>query len=138
MVGPFPDKVFLLTLVDVFSRRAEAKLLVNKCSARVAGALQGWIGKLGSPKEILTDNGKEFLGKEFVSLCDKLNIKVLYGSPYTPTTTGSIERLNQSLVRKIRRLSEFNRLSWRSVLLHAIRAYNVSWCRAIDFALLEL
>ena len=46
----------------------------------------------GIPQVIRTDKGTAFTGNEFRSTCKKLNIKLIYGTPYIHTATGSVER----------------------------------------------
>jgi hypothetical protein len=60
----------------------------------------------GIPEEVLTDNGKQFTGRFgkhrpaevlFERLCRKNGITQRLTRPRSPTTTGKIERLHQSL-----------------------------------------
>jgi hypothetical protein len=51
------------------------------------------------------------------------NIKIKHGAPYTPTTTGGIERFNQTLVRKLKKLARYNEIEWDKVLQHAVECY---------------
>ena len=44
------------------------------------------------PQTIRTDKGTAFTGNEFRSICQKLNIKLIYGTPYIHTATGLVER----------------------------------------------
>lgn len=59
-------------------------------------------------------------------------------SPYTPTTTGAVERFNQSLLRKIRRITEFGKKKWKDHLAQPTDAYNKSWNRSINCSPVEL
>src|SRR5205823_3394552 len=60
----------------------------------------------GIPDEVLTDNGKQFTGRFgkprpsevlFERICRKNGIRQLLTKPYSPTTTGKVERWHQSL-----------------------------------------
>ena len=64
----------------------------------------------GVPEEVLTDNGKVFTGRFgkprpaevlFERICRKNGIKQLLTKPYSPTTTGKVERLQQTLQREL-------------------------------------
>ena len=46
---------------------------------------------------IRTDKGTAFTGNEFRSTCKKLNIKLIYGTPYIHTATGFVERCIKTL-----------------------------------------
>ena len=61
-----------------------------------------------------------------------------HGSLYTPTTTRGIERLNQTVLKKLKKLSNFGKVNWKDCLMKATAGYNKSYHRAIDCALLEL
>jgi len=138
MVGPMPGGSFILTMIDLFSRRAEAKVMKQKEASRVCKGIREWFEKLGAPKVILTDNGREFVNSEFEELMREYKVEVKHGSPYTPTTTGAIERLNQDLIKRLRRISEFNSKPWIDKLEMAVEAHNSAWCRAIGCAPKEL
>ena len=53
------------------------------------------------PKTNRTDNGTAFTGRELRDFCKSLNIKLIYGTPYIHTPTGTVERgiktLNENL-----------------------------------------
>ena len=60
----------------------------------------------GIPDEVLTDNGKQFTGRFgkprpaevlFERICRKNGIRQLLTKPYSPTTTGKVERWHQTL-----------------------------------------
>lgn len=46
-----------------------------------------------------------------MDFCNKKEMILKHGLPYKPTTTGAVERFNQTLVKKIRRLDEFGEIS---------------------------
>ena len=54
--------------------------------------LQQYILLNGIPQVIRTDKGTAFTGKEFRQMCENLHIKQIYGTPYTHTATGLVER----------------------------------------------
>ena len=71
----------------------------------------------GIPEQILTDNGKVFTGSAhkpanvlFDRICLDNGIRHLLTAPYSPTTTGKIERLHKTM----RRSSSPTRASNRS------------------------
>ncbi len=93
---------------------------------------------LGCPKEILSDNGLEFSNLNLVNEIKEYGIKFKNGAPYKPNSQGRIERFNQTLMNKVRKLSNFGKINWVSVLGKAVHAYNISFCRAIGMAPDEL
>ena len=117
LVGPLPTskggKRFILTMIDHFSRYSEVEVLEDKQASRVCEALEGkLLARHGVPKMILSDNGREFKNELIEEWCTKRGIGWKFGSPYAPTTTGAVERFNQTLLRKLRRLSGFGVKDW--------------------------
>jgi transposase InsO family protein len=67
-------------------------------------------------------------------LCVYHGIKLKHGSPYSPTTTGAIERFNQTLMNKIRKITKFGKKDWESAVKDAVKSYNISYNRTIGCA----
>lgn len=51
------------------------------------------------PHGILTDNGTEFIGKDFEAVCQEFNIKHFKTHPYSPEENGKIERSWETLFK---------------------------------------
>jgi transposase InsO family protein len=84
--------------VTTVVRRATARAV---CRAFVA-AMRGY----GIPEEVLPDNGKQFTGRFgkprpaevlFERICHRNGIRQRLTKPYSPTTTGKVERWHQTL-----------------------------------------
>ena len=82
---------------------------------RPAGPASAHPGKLaGVPEQILTDNGKVFTGRfgpgpgpvRFDRICVENGIRHLLTAPYSPTTTGKVERLHKTMRAEFFRLHE--------------------------------
>lgn len=108
-------------------------LLENKDAETVCNAFKQIIlDKHGIPECILTDNGKEFRNSYIADLCEKYKLKWRYNSPNYHKTTGLVERANQTLFRKIQKLSNFGEKDWKRVVQKAAYGYNISYNRSID------
>ncbi|GFO03173.1 Pol polyprotein [Plakobranchus ocellatus] len=97
LVGPLQlssdSYEYLLTLVEISTRWAEAVPLRRITVKDMTEALFSIFVRLGFPKEIQSDRGQQFMSKllaEFNSLC---NIKHFVSTPYHPQTNGILERL---------------------------------------------
>ena len=101
-----PDDRYILTVIDVLTRKGIARVIKNETSNHVINALEDVLLKEVNPKEMLADNGKEFISNEFRIWCENRNIKLKHGTLYTPTT-GAIERFNKTSIGKLRNLSFF-------------------------------
>jgi Integrase core domain len=95
-----------LTGIDDHSRFCVSAALMPRATARpVCAALTAALEVHGIPEEILTDNGKVFTGRFHVKdvevlfdkICRENGITHRLTAPYSPTTTGKIERFHRSL-----------------------------------------
>jgi transposase InsO family protein len=96
----------IVTGIDDHSRFVVCAKLVARATARpVVAALLEALRRHGVPDQILTDNGKVFTARFglgpgpvlFDKVCNDNGIKHLLTAPYSPTTTGKIERLHKTI-----------------------------------------
>lgn len=66
----------------------------------------------------MLDSGSELNNSKFDGISDRLAIAEMYRSTYHHKTVGAGERANQSLMGKIRMLSEYRNLPSKKVLDH--------------------
>jgi len=95
-----------VTGIDDHSRFAVCATVVVRATARpVCAALLEALRRHGIPEQILTDNGKVFTARFglgpgpvlFDRVCAENGIKHLLTAPYSPTTTGKIERFHKTV-----------------------------------------
>ena len=73
--------------------------------------------KEGLPKRVYFDNGKQYRTKWMERACAMLEIKLLFAKPYSPESTGKVERFNRTVesfldevaLKNCRSLEDFNR-----------------------------
>ena len=96
----------VVTGIDDHSRFCVMAKVVARATARpVCDATLEALTIHGIPEQILTDNGKVFTGRLarkpatvlFDRICLNNGIRHLLTAPYSPTTTGKIERLHKTL-----------------------------------------
>ena len=96
----------ILTGIDDHSRfMVCAGIMTRAISRQVCGHFATALEKYGAPEEILTDNGKVFTNRFgltptevlFDRLCRDNGINHLLTAPFSPTTTGKIERFHRTL-----------------------------------------
>jgi transposase InsO family protein len=99
-------EVKVVTGIDDHSRFVVCAKVVLRATARpVCLALTGALRRHGIPGQILTDNGKVFTARfgrgpgpvMFDRICADNGIKHLLTKPYSPTTTGKVERLHKTM-----------------------------------------
>jgi transposase InsO family protein len=97
----------LISGIDDHSRFCVIATVVRRATARaVCRAFIAAMRTYGIPDEVLTDNGKQFTGRFgkprpaevlFERICRRNGIRQLLTKPYSPTTTGKVERWHQTL-----------------------------------------
>jgi transposase InsO family protein len=96
----------ILTGIDDHSRfMVCAGIMTRAISRQVCGHLAAALEKHGAPEEILTDNGKVFTNRFgltptevlFDRICRDNGINHLLTAPFSPTTTGKVERFHRTL-----------------------------------------
>jgi transposase InsO family protein len=99
-------EVKVVTGIDDHSRFIVCARVVVAATARpVCLALTGALRRHGVPAQILTDNGKVFTARfgrgpgpvKFDQICTDNGIRHLLTAPYSPTTTGKVERLHKTM-----------------------------------------
>jgi hypothetical protein len=99
-------EVKVVTGVDDHSRFCICARVVARATARpVCEALQWALRTHGVPDQILTDNGKVFTARFgqgpgpvlFDRICANNGIRHLLTAPYSPTTTGKVERFHRTM-----------------------------------------
>ena len=99
-------EVKIVTGIDDHSRFVVCAKAVMRATARpVCQALSEALRRHGVPEQILTDNGKVFTARfgrgpgpvMFDRICADNGIKHLLTKPYSPTTTGKVERLHKTM-----------------------------------------
>lgn len=100
------QEVKIVTGIDDHARFVVCAQAVVRATARpVCLALSQALARHGVPEQILTDNGKVFTARSgrgpgpvmFDRICAGNGIRHLLTAPYSPTTTGKIERLHKTM-----------------------------------------
>ena len=137
LIGRIPDhnksSEFILIAVDHYTKWMETKRLKNKSASEISKCIKELIiDKHGIPKKILSDNGLEFKNEPIINLTKNFNFEWLYSSPRHHETVGGVERANQTLIKILRKITNFGKTSWPNQLENATWAYNISFHRAIN------
>jgi transposase InsO family protein len=106
-----------VTGIDDHSRFCVIAKLVMRATARpVCDALVEGFTRHGTPESILTDNGRVFTAKAtnkasmvlFDRICHHNGVKHILTAPYSPTTTGKVERLHRTMRKEFFNLHTFD------------------------------
>jgi len=131
ITGPFPRSarghVYMVTVMDQFTKWAEAIPLRNHTAETVARALmQHVFSRFGFPLQLLTDRGAEFEGQLFSELCRHMEIDKLRTTAYRPATNGMVERYHRTLNSILGKIVSENQRDWCERVPVAAAAYRAS------------
>nr|XP_011313386.1 PREDICTED: uncharacterized protein LOC105272851 [Fopius arisanus] len=109
---------------DFFTKWIEVRPLRKATGATIRKALEETIiYRWGAPRELLTDNGTEFVNKDLKQLAASTNMKHRTTPPYHPQANPT-ERVNRSLKAMIRAYVETDHRDWDGHLDAFRFAYN--------------
>lgn len=94
--GGAMKQVFLVTFIDDATRfvlHGEFYPVMDKTI--VEDCFRQGIQKFGVPETVYFDNGKQYRTKWMTRACSKLGIRLLFAKPYSPESTGKVERFNR-------------------------------------------
>ena len=106
-LGPLPrtkkGNVCILVAVDQFTKWVEVVPLPSQTAEVTARALVGEVfSRLGCPRQLFTDQGRNFESKLVRTLCRYLGIHKARTTPYRPSANGQVERYNRTLMDAVR------------------------------------
>ena len=131
ITGPHPrssnSKQYILTLVDHFSKWAEAIPLGNHTAPTVAKAHMTHVfSRFGVPRQLLTDRGPEFESGLFTELMRCMDIDKLRTTPYKASTNAVAERFHRTLNSMLGKVVAENQRDWDVRLPYVVAAYRAS------------
>ena len=128
IIGPiYPatenDNLYILTVVDYFTRFVEAYPLKYQTAQTVADKLVNeFICRYGIPSIIHSDRGKCFVSELFVEMCKLLDIKKTLTARYRPMSNGLCENANGTLKNLLRSLATQQPADWDQHLPYVMMA----------------
>lgn len=103
-VPTLDNELYYMSVIDDFSHFCKVYLLKNKSDAR--DYLIEYIEEMNAAgnriSRLRTDNGGEYTSKQFVNYCKRNGIKQEFTNSYTPQQAGVAERMNRTLLNKVR------------------------------------
>ena len=95
--GPFRGKTYLV-IVDAHSKWPEViDMKTSTTAASLIVELRKVFATFGLPRQVVSDNGPQFVSAEFERFMKENGVKHLRSAPYHPSTNGLAERFVQSL-----------------------------------------
>ena len=141
IVGPFPTTKdgykYILSTICLASKYPEAILLKDVRAETVAEGMAEVFSRIGVSRQLLTDQGSQFVGKMVQQLCRKLNIEKLQTTPYHPQSNGCLERWHGTVVPMLKRCLE-DKLDWSKQLKYVLFACRCAPNRDSGFSPFEI
>lgn len=124
-------KKYILTAINIFSKKAYAQALKNKSAQEVVKGLESILNSVNHPiKYIHTDRGKEFYNGTVRAMLDRHNIQ-LY-STFSTMKAAICERFNRTLKSKMwKQFTLRSSHKWIDILPGIISEYNNTKHRTI-------
>jgi putative transposase len=127
--GPYlpigPDgalkQVFLVVFIDDATRFVlHGQFYPTLDQIIIEDAFRQAIQKYAVPETVFFDNGKQYRNRWMNRACAKMGIRLLYAKPYSPESTGKVERFNrvvdsflsEAALEKPKSLDALNTLFW--------------------------
>ena len=121
---------YLETIIDTFSKFAWAIPIRQKTAAEVANSLKYVFNQGRIPKNLQTDDGKEFFNSTFKKLMLQHNIN--HYSTYSSLKASIVERFNRTLKNKMWVEFSFRgSYRWTDILSNLLDTYNKTTHRTI-------
>ncbi|KAK9679860.1 Integrase core domain [Popillia japonica] len=111
-----------LTIIDVFTKYAQAYPINGKTAVEVVEKLIESFSIHGTPQQIVMDNGLEFNNATLKELLKLYKIQVYYTTSQNPNSIAPVERLHSTLLEHLRILK--NQKVVKQLMKLAILAYN--------------
>ena len=88
---------YILTIINCLTRYAIAIFLPDQSSSVIISAIFGnLITMYGTPRSLLTDQGRNYESSEILELCHLFRIHKLQTTSYHPQSNGVCERFNDT------------------------------------------
>ena len=131
ILGPFPksykDNKQIVVATEYFTRFAIVRALPEETASQIAMFItENIVCQFGSPKEILTDQGRQFRSKLMNEITFLMQTKHRFTTAYHPQCNGLTERFNSTLSTMISMYVDNSHKNWDQALHFVAFAYNTA------------
>ena len=113
----------VIVITEYLSKYPYVKPIKSKTAIEIAERIWEYICMFGPPKEILTDQGKEFNNSIMDKLVNYIGAEHITTSAYLPRCNGLTERFNSTLIKSLRKHCENFNLNWDKWIPYILYAY---------------
>ncbi|XP_072064544.1 uncharacterized protein [Arachis hypogaea] len=131
ILGPFPKAPgqvkFLLVSIDYFSKWIEAQPLAHITAEKVRSFIwKNIICRYGIPREIISDNGRQFTDHKLATFLTNFNIKHHFSSVEHLQTNGQVESANRIILQGLKKKLGEAKGEWADLIPEILWSYNTS------------
>lgn len=131
IAGPFPTSdqgnKYILVAMDYFTKWAEAYALPNQEATTVADVLiKEFISRFGVPRELHSDQGRNFESEIFQRMCEVLGIHKTRTTALHPQSDGMVERMNRTMGKYLSKVVSDHQRDWDQYIPLFLLAYRSS------------
>ena len=117
----------LFVCIDYFSKRSEARPLMNKSATVIAQALYELMCRHGCFAVQGNDQGREFVNEISTELHKLTGVEQRITSAYHPQSNGLVERQNRTIKNSLVKVLNGNPLEWPYLMSKCARISLVTW-----------
>ncbi|KRH93475.1 LTR retrotransposon [Pseudoloma neurophilia] len=132
LIGPLPrddesGNRYIIAATDYATRWAEACAIKSKKKEEIGKFIYERIFlRHGPPKELISDQGLEFLNDIVRKMCQRSKTKHSSVSAYNPQCNGVVERFNRTFINKLAKMVSADPSKWADYVNVSLYCYNVS------------
>ena len=123
-----PGKLtYLLVVTDYFTKWIEAAPYAQIQEKQVVDFV--WkhiICRFGLPKEIVCDNGSQFIGTRFRGFCENWGVQLKFSTPRNPQSNGQAESSNKTIMNSLKKRLGKAKGNWVDELPAVLWAYRTT------------
>lgn len=124
---------WILNVIDTYTKYLWSFKLQNKSAESIKTCLVYIFNNYGIPRTIQADNGREFKNNVLSEYLKTKNIQIIHGRPRNPQAQGQVERVNQTVKRRIAKCLHVEaRKRWIDVHDSVVYSYNITKHRATN------
>jgi len=94
--------------------------------------------RVGIPREILSDQGSQFISSVMKEVCRLLSVKQMVTTPYHPMCNGLVEKFNGALKNMLRTMCAKKQKDWDRYINPLLIAYREVRQESLGYAPFEL
>ncbi|KAF6202427.1 hypothetical protein GE061_004826 [Apolygus lucorum] len=142
IVGPLPQTPrghkYFLSIIDQFSRFVDFYPLPDHTAESVAKAFLQYFGRVGSPGQLLTDQGTEFSSELMSHFCSFFKVKKVRTTAYHAMANGRVERIHKTMANILSHYVSVNQTNWDEYLPIAQMVINSQTHEATKYSPYEI